>query len=72
MLLGVIADDFTGASDIANTLAKGGLALIDSGPAGTPGDDLRGIFAKQGFECLGHSRSCVVDRYRQLRMRKTA
>ena len=26
MLLGVIADDFTGASDIANTLAKGGLA----------------------------------------------
>ena len=25
MLLGVIADDFTGASDIANTLAKGGL-----------------------------------------------
>ena len=26
MLLGVIADDFTGASDIANTLAKGGMA----------------------------------------------
>ncbi len=26
MLLGVIADDFTGASDIGNTLAKGGLA----------------------------------------------
>ncbi len=26
MLLGVIADDYTGASDIANTLAKGGLA----------------------------------------------
>ena len=25
MLLGVIADDFTGASDIANTLARGGL-----------------------------------------------
>lgn len=38
MLLGVIADDFTGASDIANTLAKGGLATIQfmgvpSGPA---------------------------------------
>lgn len=28
MLIGVIADDFTGASDIANTLAKGGLATI--------------------------------------------
>src|SRR3954467_1863142 len=26
MLIGVIADDFTGASDIANTIAKGGLA----------------------------------------------
>ncbi len=26
MLLGVVADDFTGASDIANTLARGGLA----------------------------------------------
>jgi uncharacterized protein YgbK (DUF1537 family) len=28
MLLGVIADDFTGASDIANTLAKGGIATF--------------------------------------------
>jgi 3-dehydrotetronate 4-kinase len=28
MLLGIIADDFTGASDIANTLAKGGLSTI--------------------------------------------
>src|SRR5262245_4042359 len=28
MLLGVIADDVTGASDIANTLAKGGLATV--------------------------------------------
>ncbi|MGL5445758.1 MAG: 3-oxo-tetronate kinase [Rhabdaerophilum sp.] len=27
MLLGVIADDFTGGSDIANTLAKGGMAV---------------------------------------------
>src|SRR3954454_3968297 len=30
MLLGVIADDFTGASDIANTLAKGGLSTVQS------------------------------------------
>src|SRR5918994_1249964 len=28
MLLGVIADDFTGASDIANTLARGGLSTV--------------------------------------------
>ena len=35
MLIGVIADDFTGASDIANTLAKGGLAT--SQYLGVPG-----------------------------------
>ena len=38
MLLGAIADDFTGASDLANTLAKGGMATtqfvgIGTGPA---------------------------------------
>ena len=27
MLLGAIADDFTGASDLANTLARGGMAV---------------------------------------------
>ena len=35
MLIGVIADDFTGASDIANTLAKGG--LVTSQYMGVPG-----------------------------------
>jgi 3-dehydrotetronate 4-kinase len=35
MLIGVIADDFTGASDIANTLAKGG--LVTSQYLGVPG-----------------------------------
>jgi uncharacterized protein YgbK (DUF1537 family) len=39
MLLGCIADDFTGASDLANTLAKGGMATtqfvgVPDGPAG--------------------------------------
>ena len=33
MLLGVIADDFTGASDIANTLAKGCRARVGSATA---------------------------------------
>jgi 3-dehydrotetronate 4-kinase len=28
MLLGCIADDFTGASDLANTLGKGGMATV--------------------------------------------
>jgi len=44
MLLGVIADDFTGASDIGNTLAKGGLRTAQF--HGTPqGDAPEGIVA---------------------------
>lgn len=35
MLLGCIADDFTGASDLANTLAKGGMATVQF--IGVPG-----------------------------------
>jgi uncharacterized protein YgbK (DUF1537 family) len=35
MLLGCIADDFTGASDLANTLAKNGMATVQF--VGTPG-----------------------------------
>ena len=40
MLIGVIADDFTGASDIANTLTKGGMRtlLVLGAPEGTPPD----------------------------------
>ena len=34
MLLGCIADDFTGASDLANTLAKGGMEVVQF--VGTP------------------------------------
>lgn len=34
MLLGCIADDFTGASDVANTLARGGMTTVQF--AGTP------------------------------------
>lgn len=30
MRLGVIADDFTGASDAANTLVRGGMATVQS------------------------------------------
>lgn len=36
MLLGCIADDFTGASDLANTLAKGGMATMQF--VGVPSD----------------------------------
>ncbi|MBA3520808.1 MAG: four-carbon acid sugar kinase family protein [Rhizobiales bacterium] len=37
MLLGCIADDSTGASDLANTLAKGGMQTVQF--IGIPGDD---------------------------------
>jgi len=48
MLLGCIADDFTGASDLANTLNKGGMATVQfvgvpSGPA--PADCEAGVVA---------------------------
>jgi uncharacterized protein YgbK (DUF1537 family) len=37
MLLGAVADDFTGASDLANTLAKGGMATMQFvGPGAGP------------------------------------
>lgn len=39
MYLGVIADDFTGASDVANTLTKGGLATVQL--LGLPGAGMR-------------------------------
>jgi len=58
------------AAEVARVLSPSGLALIDSGPAGTPGDDVSTIFARHDFACLGHARSCLVDRYRQLRLRK--
>jgi uncharacterized protein YgbK (DUF1537 family) len=38
MLLGCIADDFTGASDLANTLAKGGMATVQFIGVPRPGD----------------------------------
>ena len=38
VLLGAVADDYTGASDLANTLTRNGLATIQT--IGVPGDDL--------------------------------
>ncbi|MFC3075508.1 3-oxo-tetronate kinase [Shinella pollutisoli] len=46
MLLGAIADDFTGASDLANTLAKGGMSTVQfSGFGGTAPDCEAGVVA---------------------------
>jgi uncharacterized protein YgbK (DUF1537 family) len=39
MLLGAIADDFTGASDLANTLAKSGMATMQFAGAGRSAPD---------------------------------
>ena len=44
MLLGAVADDFTGASDLANTLAKGGMSTIQfSGPGHAAPDCEAGV-----------------------------
>lgn len=46
MLLGAIADDFTGASDLANTLAKGGMSTVQfSGTGHTVPDCEAGVVA---------------------------
>jgi uncharacterized protein YgbK (DUF1537 family) len=48
MLLGAIADDFTGASDLANTLAKGGMAttqFVGVPKGGAPEDCEAGVVA---------------------------
>lgn len=47
MLIGVIADDFTGASDIANTLAKGGLSTVQfvGVPDAVPADCAVGVIS---------------------------
>ena len=43
LLLGCIADDFTGATDLANTLVKGGMTAVQvigvpTGPLGGGGE----------------------------------
>lgn len=57
MLIGVIADDFTGASDIANTLAKGGLRAAQY--AGVP-DAPSDMTVQAGIISL-KTRSAPVD-----------
>ena len=39
IVLGAIADDYTGASDLANTLSRNGLRTVQT--IGTPHDELR-------------------------------
>ena len=39
LLLGCIADDLTGATDIANTLARRGMSVVQTIGVPAPGDD---------------------------------
>jgi SAM-dependent methyltransferase len=60
------------AREIDRVLRPGGLALVDSGPAGTPERDVRSIFGALGFVALQRTRSCLFDRYRQICFRKAS
>lgn len=58
------------AGEVLRVLAPGGLALIDSGAAGTSEQRLKDIFKRAGFEALAEARSCALDRYTQVCFRK--
>jgi SAM-dependent methyltransferase len=58
------------AKECNRVVRPGGWALIDAGKEGTPAGTLQQIFADQGFEPFGHARSCALDRFIQLRLRK--
>lgn len=56
--------------EIARVVCPCGLALINAGPHGVGPDVLRDLAGARGLHCEGDARSCAVDRYRQLRLRK--
>jgi hypothetical protein len=58
------------AQEVARVLRVGGLALIDSGRAGTSQRALVRVFAERSFEAIHRARSCVLDRYTQVCFRK--
>jgi SAM-dependent methyltransferase len=58
------------AKEIARVLKAGGLALIDSGSAGTETPELIRIFEAQQFRAVHSARSCALDRYTQVCFKK--
>jgi SAM-dependent methyltransferase len=58
------------ADEVARVVRHGGLALIDSGRAGTAESDVRGLFEARGFRSVHKARSCPFDRFTQLCFRK--
>ena len=57
--LGCIADDYTGASDLANTLTRCGLRTVQT--IGVPSDDLVLPEGQYSVEDLGHWRVGLAD-----------
>lgn len=58
------------ADEVARVVRPGGLALIDSGRDGTAEKDVRALFGARGFRPVHRARSCALDRYIQLCLRK--
>jgi SAM-dependent methyltransferase len=58
------------ADEVARVTRPGGLALIDSGRAGTGEREVRRLFEARGFRSVGRAWSCAFDRYVQLCLRK--
>jgi SAM-dependent methyltransferase len=58
------------ADEVARVIRPGGLALIDSGRAGTPEREVCALFEARGFRPLHRARSCAFDRYVQVCLRK--
>lgn len=60
------------AQEVARVLRSGGLALIDSGRAGTSERELIEVFTALDFHAIHRARSCALDRYTQVCFRKLA
>ncbi|MBL9091640.1 MAG: class I SAM-dependent methyltransferase [Planctomycetaceae bacterium] len=63
---------FTLAEECARVVKLGGLALVDSGTDEMPRSVLKRIFEDVGFRTIGAARSCMLDRRRQLCLRRVS
>jgi SAM-dependent methyltransferase len=59
------------ADEIRRVLRAGGLATVDSGREGVRRERMAQIFVERGFELLGGTKSCFLDRFTHLCFRKT-
>nr|MBA2480570.1 class I SAM-dependent methyltransferase [Planctomycetota bacterium] len=58
------------AREVVRVLKPGGIALIDAGAHGTGPREVVDIFASHGCERVKESRSCALDRYVQVCLRR--